>query len=97
MQQRLAVASVLVLALLAGASAYMIVAHASGQTATNTSAQSKANHDSSNTMTSGTNSTNASNGGSLLTNGTHNMSGSDDGAETEQETETGGTTSTTDP
>ncbi len=95
MQQRLAVASVLVLALLAGASAVLIVHNAYGQNA-NAQTPPQSRHDSSSasstssTSTANTNST--STGGSLLTTGNNSTFGGDDGNETEHEIETETTT-----
>lgn len=93
MQQRLAVASVLVLALLAGASALMIEAHASSVSQPNGPTQTQSNH---NQVITNTNST--SPGGSLLTGGNSTQTGfGDDGNETEHEIETEyGTNSTFD-
>ncbi len=96
MQQRLAVASVFVLVLLAGISAVLIIHNAYGQNAPNASTQT-INHDSP-SITSTSNSTNStsSNGGSLLTTGTHNSTAfGDDGNETEHETEIESTTNST--
>ena len=93
MQQRLAVASVLVLALLAGASALMIQAHASSISQPNGQNQIQSTHTQ---VTTSTNST--SPGGSLLTGGNSTQTGfGDDGNETEHEIETElGTNSTFD-
>ncbi len=93
MQQRLAVASVLVLALLAGASAILIQTHAYGQSSPNAPSQPQNNHMSA--TNAGTNST-SSNPGSLLASGNHTSTGSgDDGNESELETETQTGNSTT--
>jgi cytoskeletal protein RodZ len=79
MQQRLAVASVLVLVLLAGTSAVLIFqSHASGQAQPNGTSQSTNTGATSTTTTSSTNST----GSSLLTNGNHTQTYHDDGIET---------------
>ncbi len=87
MQQRLAVASVLVLVLLASASAVLIAHNSYGQNA-QAQAPPQSNHDSSSTTTSAGSTTSVP-GGSLLTTGSHNMTGySDDGNETEHEIET---------
>jgi hypothetical protein len=78
MQQRLAVASVLVLVLLAGTSAVLIFqSHASGQAQPNGSSQSL-NNSTSSTTTNSTNST----GSSLLMSGNHTHTYGDDGRET---------------
>ncbi|HEV2138407.1 MAG TPA: hypothetical protein VGR53_06165 [Nitrososphaerales archaeon] len=92
MQQRLAVASVLVLVLLAGTSAVLILQpHASGQAQPNGASQSTHN-----TSTSSTTPDSNSTGGSLLTNGNHPQTYSDDdGSETEHELETEQTTTST--
>ncbi len=92
MQQRLAVASVLVLALLAGASAILIQTHAYGQSSPNAPSQPQNNHVSA--TNAGTNST-SSNPGSLLASGNHTLTSGDDGIETELETETQSGNSTT--
>lgn len=84
MQQRLAVASVLVLVLLAGASAVLIQSHVYGQSQPTSSAQSQTAQNSS---TGTTSSTSTTNGGSLLTTATHQSGHSDDGNESEIETE----------
>lgn len=83
MQQRLAVASILVLVLMAGASAVLIVHNAYGQNPPNASSQSQNSHD----QSTNSGSTTTSSGGSLLTNASHNNSYSDDGNETEHEIE----------
>jgi hypothetical protein len=74
MQQRLAVASVLVLVLLAGTSAVLIQSHASGQAQPNGASQST--HTSSTTSTTQT--TTNSTASSLLTNGNHTQTYGDD-------------------
>ncbi len=87
MQQRLAVASVLVLALLAGASAFLIQSHAFASTP-KTSSQTQGTQTSQTTNSAANTNSTAGNGGSLLTNPTHNQTGyGDDGNETEHETE----------
>lgn len=81
MQQRLAVTSILVLALLAVTSVAMIEAHAIGQSQPNAASQTVSTHNSSTTT--------STNGGSLLTSGNHNQTAyGDDGNETEHEIET---------
>ncbi len=86
MQQKLAVASVLVLVVLAGASAILIQEHAYGQSQPNTAQQSQSNHSTPSNFPSASNTN--STGGSLLTSNVHNSTGFDDGNETEHETET---------
>ncbi|HEY6282650.1 MAG TPA: hypothetical protein VIW22_01860 [Nitrososphaerales archaeon] len=76
MQQRLAVASVLVLVLLAGTSAVLIFqSHATGQAQPNGASQSTPTTSTSSTTHTSTNST----AGSLLTSGNHTRSHGDDG------------------
>ena len=76
MQQRLAVASVLVLVLLAGTSAVLIFqSHATGQAQPNGAPQSTQTASTSSTTHISTNST----AGSLLTSGNHTRSYGDDG------------------
>ena len=87
MQQRLAVASVLVLALLAAASAALIQMHAYGHAAPSSTTQPPTNHVASSDTP--TNSTNTSSG-SLLTTGSQVANGiGDDGNETEHAVEAG--------
>jgi hypothetical protein len=74
MQQRLAVASVLVLVLLAGTSAVLIQSHATGQAQPNGATQSTQTS----STTSGTHTSTNSTAGSLLTNGNHNQTSDDD-------------------
>jgi hypothetical protein len=89
MQQRLAVASVLLLVLLAGTSAVLIQSHVYGQSKPNVASQSQATHSVSTASTS-TTSTNSTSPGGLLTTGNHNQTSyGDDGNHTEHETETG--------
>ena len=89
MQQRLAVASVLVLVLLAGMSAVLVVHNAYSQNTPKASTQNQTSHDTSTSTSTSTNSTTTSNGGSLLTTGNQNNTAyGDDGNETEHETET---------
>jgi hypothetical protein len=91
MQQRLAVASVLVLALLAGSSALLIQTHASNTSQPNGPTQTQSTHTQ---VTTNTNST--SPGGSLLTGGNPTQTGyGDDGNETEHEIETEYSTNST--
>lgn len=84
MQQKLAVASVLMLTLLAGMSVVVIQSHAfnSGQASPNSAGQA---------LTGGTGNQSSSSGGSLLVNGnqTHSSSFGDDGQEIENESELG--------
>jgi hypothetical protein len=81
MQQKLAVASVLLLAMLAGASAFLIEAHAWAPSQTHNSAPSQTGQSTS--TAASTNSTSTSQGGSLLTNSTQPYHGSgNDGNET---------------
>ncbi|MDA4125584.1 MAG: hypothetical protein OK452_00055 [Thaumarchaeota archaeon] len=78
MQQRLAVASVLVLVLLAGTSAVLIFqSHASGQAQPSGASQSTQTASTSSTTQTSTNST----AGSLLTSGNHTQTYRDDGSE----------------
>lgn len=88
MQQRLAVASILVLALLTGASAVLIQSHINAQSAQNSPAQTIGAHSSSTTVPSNTPTNSTSSNGSLLTNGNHSQTNHDDGNETEHELET---------
>jgi hypothetical protein len=98
MQQRLAVASVLVLVMLAGTSALLIQHNAYGQNQPKASSLSTTHESSSTTTTTTTtNSTSISTGGSLLATGNHNQTGYGDDHETSTETQTqSGTTSTLD-
>jgi hypothetical protein len=85
MQQRLAVASVLVLVLLAGTSAVLILqSHASGQAQPNGASQSTQTSSATSTTHTSTNST----ANSLLANGNHTQTYGDD-----HETHTTNTTS----
>ena len=90
MQQRLAVASILVLVVMAGASAVLIAHNAYGQNSPKASTQTQSSHNApiGNSATTASGSTTNSTGGSLLTTGNQNMTGSDDGGETGHETET---------
>ncbi len=88
MQQKLAVASVLLLALLAGASVALIQTHAFSQYRPSGASQASAAQSGG---TQGTNSTSgAGSGGSLLVSGHPASGGGDDGNETELEGGSGG-------